>query len=82
MTVIYFQELRKFDAEIDVIPKRLEKYMAFILNKNLFFIESVQFMSSSLEKLIKNLSDNNFKYLTEEYGSKNLELLNQNDAYP
>ena len=56
--------------------------MAFILNKNLFFIESVQFMSSSLEKLIKNLSDNNFKYLTEEYGSKNLELLNQNDAYP
>ena len=56
--------------------------MACILNKNLFFIESVQFMNSSLEKLIKNLSDNNFKYLTEEYGSKNLELLNQNDAYP
>ena len=54
--------------------------MAFILNKNLDFIESMQFMNSSLEKLIKNLSDNGFKYLTKEFGSKNLELLKQKDA--
>ena len=33
------------------------------------------FINSSLDKLVKNLSDNNFKYLTEEYGSKNLECL-------
>ena len=39
-------------------------------------------MNSSLEKLVNNLSDNNFKYLTEELGSKNLELLKQIDAYP
>ena len=40
-------------------------------------------MNSSLEKQIKNLSsDNDFKYLTEEFGSKNLELLKQKDAYP
>ena len=39
-------------------------------------------MNFSLEKLVKNLLDNYFKYLTEECGSKNLELLNQNDAYP
>ena len=56
--------------------------MAFILNKNLVFIDSMQFMNSSLEKLVKNLSDNDFKYLTEEFGSKNLELLKQKDAYP
>ena len=54
--------------------------MAFVLNKNLDFIESMQFMNSSLEKLIKNLSDNDFKYLTKEFGSKNLELLKQKDA--
>ena len=54
--------------------------MAFILNKNLDFIESMQFMNSSLEKLIKNSSDNDFKYLTKEFGSKNLELLKQKDA--
>ena len=38
-------------------------------------------MNSSLQKLVKNFSVNNFKYLTEEFGSKNLELLKQKDAY-
>ena len=46
------------------------------------FIDSMQFMNSSLEKLIKNFSDDDFKYLTEEFVSKNLELLKQKDAYP
>ena len=56
--------------------------MAFILNKNLVFIDSMQFMNPSLEKLVKNLSDNDFTYLAEEFGSKNLKLLKQNDDYP
>ena len=42
----------------------------------------MQFMNSSLEKLVENLTDDDFKYLTEEIGSKNLELLKQKDAYP
>ena len=42
----------------------------------------MQFMNSSLDKLVKNLSNEDFKYLVEEFGSKNLELLKQNDAYP
>ena len=41
----------------------------------------MQFMSSSLEKLVKNLSHNDFKYFTEEFGSKSLELLKRS-AYP
>ena len=55
--------------------------MAFMINKNLAFIDSMQFMSFSLEKLHKNLANNDFKYLTQEFGSKNLELLKQTDAY-
>ena len=51
------------------------------LNKKIFFIDSVQFMNSSLDKLVKNLSDEDFKYLVEEFGSENLELLKQKDAY-
>ena len=48
-------ELNKFDVRIDVIPNRLEKYMAFFLNKNfIIFIESMKFMNSSIEKLVKN----------------------------
>ena len=33
-------------------------------------------------KNLKNLPDNDFKYLTKEFGSKNLELLKQKGAYP
>ena len=47
------------------------------LNKNLVFIHSMQFMNSSLEKLVENVTDDDFKYLTEEFSSKNLELLKQ-----
>ena len=54
---LIFGELKNFDVKIDVIPNRLEAYMAFFKNKNLVFIGSMQFINSSLEKLVKNLSD-------------------------
>ena len=38
-------------------------------------------MNSSLEKLVKNLSDDDFKHLTQEFGSENLKLLKQKDTY-
>ena len=41
----------------------------------------MQFMNSSLDKLVKNLSDKDFKYLIE-FGSENLELLKQKGAHP
>ena len=56
--------------------------MAFFINKNLVFIGSMQFINSSLDKLVKNLSDEDFKYLVEEFGSENLEILNQKGTYP
>ena len=42
----------------------------------------MQFMNSSREKLFKNLSENDFKYLTKELGPKTLEPLKQKGAYP
>ena len=39
-------------------------------------------MNSSLNKLVKNLSDEDFKYLVEEFGSKDLRLLKQKGTYP
>ena len=50
---LIFDELKKSDVEIDVISNGFKKCMAFILNKNLVFIDSVQFMNSSLEKIVK-----------------------------
>ena len=49
----------------------------FLKNKNLVFIDSMQFINSSLDKLVKNMSDEDFKYLVEEFGSKNSKLLKQ-----
>ena len=42
----------------------------------------MQFLRVSFDKLIKNLSDKDFKYLVEEFGFKNLRLLKQKGAYP
>ena len=77
---LIFSELNKFNMKINVIPYGLEKYMTFFLSKN--FIDSMQFMNSSLDKLAKNLSDKDFKYLVEEFGSENLEILKQKGTYP
>ena len=68
--------------KIDVIPYGSEKYIAFIINKNLVFIDSMKFMNSSLENLVQNLSDGDFKCLIQGFGLKNLELLKQKDSYP
>ena len=55
--------------------------MAFFLGRDLVFIDSMQFMNSSLDKLAKNLSDEDFKYLVEEFGTENLKILKQKGAY-
>ena len=49
-------------VKISVILNGLLKYIAFFWNKNLVFVDSMQFMNSSLYKLVKNLSDKDFKY--------------------
>ena len=56
--------------------------MTFVLNKNLVSIDRMQFMNSSLYKLVKNLSSEGFKYLVEEFGSESLKLLKQKGDYP
>ena len=40
----------------------------------------MQFMNSNLDKLVKNLSDEDFKYLVE-FGSEYLDILKQKGAY-
>ena len=42
----------------------------------------MQSMNFSLHKLVRNLSDQDFKDLVEELGSKNLKLLKQKGDYP
>ena len=56
--------------------------MAFFLGRDLVFIDSVQLINSSLDKIVKNLVDKDFKYLVEEFSCENLKILKQNGAYP
>ena len=76
------QELGTFNLEITVIPNGLEKYMSYIVNNKLSFIDSVQFLSFSLDSLVKNLSKNNFKYLIQEFDSNVVDLVKQKLFYP
>ena len=41
----------------------------------------MQFMNSSLNKLVNNLSDEDFKYLVKKSRSENLELVKQKADY-
>ena len=56
--------------------------MALFLGKNVVFIDSMQFMNSSLDKLVKNLVDEDSKCLVKEFDSKNLDILKQKSACP
>ena len=64
---LIFKELSKFGCKINVIPNGLEKYMSFSLNNNIVFKGSILFMNSSLDKLAKNLNDEDFKYQSENF---------------
>ena len=59
--------MNKFGVKVGVIPNGLEKYIAFTINRNLVFIDSMQFMNSSLDSLVKNLSDHDFVCQTKRY---------------
>ena len=75
------QEIGKFDNKISVIPNGLEKYMAFMINNNLVFIDSIQFMNSSLDLFFKNLLEIDFKYLSQEFSDDLLKLVKQREFW-
>ena len=62
------QEIGKFNKTINVIPNNMEKYMAFMIS-DLVFIDSFQFISSSLIDLANNFPKDGFRYIKQEFGS-------------
>ena len=67
---------------INAIPNNMEKYMAFMLGNHLTFIDSFQFMSSSLDKLVSNLPNEAFKYTSKEFKNEKFELMRKKGIYP
>ena len=56
--------------------------MAFMLGNPLMFIDSFQFMSSSLDKLVSNLPKDDLIYTSKAFKGKRLDLMSQKGVYP
>ena len=67
---------------INAIPNNMEKYMALVLGNHLTFIDSFQFMSSNLERLVSNLPIESFKYTSQSFKGEKLNLMSQEGVYP
>ena len=67
---------------INAIPNNMEKHMAFMLGSHLVFLDSFQFMSSGLEKLVSNLPRKSLKYTSQKFKGKKLDLMARKGVYP
>ena len=56
--------------------------MGFRLNNRQSSIDSFQFLSSLLDGSVRNLEKNDFKYLSQEFDNKVLDLVKQKGFYP
>ena len=72
----------KQDLNINAIPNNMEKYMAFMLGNHLTVIDSFQFMSSSLDRLVSNLPNDDLIYTSKVFKGKRLNLMSQKGVYP
>ena len=79
---LIMQELGKFNLKISFILNGLENDMSFSINNKLRFIDSLQFRTSLLDSLVKKLSKDDFKYLSQEFDNYLLDLVKQKGFYP
>ena len=76
------QELVKFNLKINVIPNGLKRYMSLSINNKLSLIDSIQFLSSSSDSLVKISNKDDFKYIIQECNNNLLDLVKQKGFYP
>ena len=65
-----------------MIPKTNERYMSIIANNSIVFLDSLQFCKASLDSLLSNPNNDDFKHLMSEFPKDKLEILKRKDAYP
>ena len=56
--------------------------MSIIINRNIIFLDSMQFLNKSLDALSDKLEDIDRKYLSSEFKLIDLNLLKKKDPYP
>ena len=55
--------------------------MSFTINIKLRFIDNFQLLSSSLDSLVENLCEDDFKYLNQEFDNNKLGLVKEKGIY-
>lgn len=70
------------NLEINCVPNNMDKYMAFMLGNYLVFLDSFQFMASSLERLAVKLTGDAFKYTSLAFKGEKLALMKKKGEYP
>ena len=58
-----------------------QTYISFNSNNKLIFVDSFQFVSSLLDRSVKNLVKDDVKCLSQEINSKVLDLVKENKFY-
>jgi hypothetical protein len=76
---IIMQHIGSYEEKITCIANNMEKYISFSLGI-LRFIDSLQFLNCSLEKLVDNLNTNDFKHTKSEI--KDWQLITRKGVYP
>ncbi|GFW95212.1 c2H2-type domain-containing protein [Trichonephila clavipes] len=79
------------DYEFNILANNMEKYITFSMKKNvkennvavsLQFIDSFQFLPTSLQKLVHNLKDSDFNILKQNVSQNKIQLLLRKGIYP
>ena len=73
-------DLKKDKVKFKIIPKTNEEYI-LVKYGCIRFIDSYRFLSESLDKLVENLDEDDFKILKKEFPDK-WQYLNKKLAYP
>ena len=79
---LIMQEIGSFKGNTNVIATNMEKYLSFTLGNQLVFIDSIQFMSSSLGALVDNLPEDQLRHLSESFSGEELMLVSRKGVYP
>ena len=77
---LIMQKIQKAKGNITCIPNNTEKYISFSVAQ-LKFLNSFQFMSSSLEKLVSATDKSDFKLTKSGFGDK-ADMLLRKGIYP
>ena len=77
---LIMQKIHTTKGNITCIPNNAEKYISFSVGQ-LKFLDSFQFMASSLEKLVDATDKSDFKLIRKEFGDQT-EILLRTGVYP